>query len=154
MDALGKTDASRPVNLAQVNWCGFRTIIIREYGRIIRIWGQTLVPPAVQATLYFTIFGSLIGRRVGQMGGYDYLQFIAPGLIMMSVIQNSYANVVSSFFGAKFGKHLEEMLVAPLPNWIIVMGYVAGGVLRGLMVGAVVTIVYLIFTKLHAHHLL
>ena len=83
------------MNLAQVNWCGFKTIIIREYGRIIRIWGQTLVPPAVQTTLYFTIFGSLIGRRVGQMGGFDYMQFIAPGLIMMSVIQNSYGNVVA-----------------------------------------------------------
>jgi len=88
MDALVKTEAPPPVNLAKVNWCGFKTIIIREYGRIIRIWGQTLVPPAVQAILHFTIFGTVIGRRVGQMGGYDYKQFIAPGLIMMGVIQN------------------------------------------------------------------
>src|SRR5450432_2657670 len=131
-------------SLAGQRWVGFRTIIIREYGRIIRIWGQTLVPAAVTATLYFVIFGSLIGRRVGQIGGYDYMQYIAPGLIMMSVITNSYANAVSSFFGAKFGKHVEEMLVAPLPNWIIVLGYVSGGVLRGLMVGAVVTVVSLI----------
>lgn len=152
MDALVKTAASRPVNLAQVNWCGFRTIIIREYGRIIRIWGQTLVPPAVQATLYFTIWGSVIGRRVGQMGGYDYLQFIAPGLIMMSVIQNSYGNVVSSFFGAKFGKHIEELLVSPLPNWLIVAGYTAGGLLRGLLVGSVVTVVSLLFARLHVLH--
>ena len=97
------------------------------------------MPPAVTATLYFVIFGSLIGRRVGQMGGYDYMQYIAPGLIMMSVITNSYGNVVSSFFGAKFGKHVEELLVSPLPNWLIVSGYIAGGMMRGLLVGGVVT---------------
>ena len=95
----------------------------------------------MQATLYFTIFGGLIGRRVGPMGGFDYLQFIAPGLIMQSVIQNSYGNVVASFFGAKFGKHIEELLVSPLPNWLIVAGYVAGGLLRGLLVGSVVPVV-------------
>ena len=145
--------AAGSIDLAHIRWIGLKTIVIREYGRIIRIWGQTLVPSAVTAILYFVIFGSLIGRRVGQMGGFNYMLYIAPGLIMMSVITNSYANVVSSFFGAKFGKHVEEMLVAPLPNWIIVMGYVAGGVLRGLMVGAVVTIVSLIFTNLHVHHL-
>ena len=142
-----------PIDLGRIRWIGLKTIVIREYGRIIRIWGQTLVPSAVTAILYFVIFGSLIGRRVGQMGGFNYMQYIAPGLIMMSVITNSYANAVSSFFGAKFGKHVEEMLVAPLPNWIIVLGYVAGGVLRGLMVGAVVTTVSLIFTNLHVHHL-
>ena len=141
------------IDLARIRWIGLKTIVIREYGRIIRIWGQTLVPSAVTAILYFVIFGSLIGGRVGQMGGFSYMLYIAPGLIMMSVITNSYANAVSSFFGAKFGKHVEEMLVAPLPNWIIVLGYVAGGVLRGLMVGAVVTIVSLIFTNLHVHHL-
>ena len=115
-----------------------RPSCIREYGRIVRIWGQTIVPSAVTATLYFVIFGSLIGRRVGPMGGFDYMQYIAPGLIMMAVITNSYANVVSSFFGAKFGKHVEELLVSPLPNWIICRGYV-GGVVRGLLVGMVVT---------------
>jgi ABC-2 type transport system permease protein len=135
-------------------WIGFKTIIIREFSRIIRIWGQTIVPPAVTATLYFIIFGSLIGRRVGQVGGYDYMQFIAPGLIMMTVIQNSYGNVVSSFFGAKFGKHVEELLVAPLPNWLIVLGYVMGGVLRGFLVGSVVTIVALFFTRLAVTHIL
>ena len=129
------------------------TITIREYHRIIRIWGQTLVPSAVTSILYFVIFGSLIGRRVGQMGGFSYKEYLAPGLIMMQVITSSYANAVSSFFGAKFGKHVEEMLVAPLPNWIIVLGYVVGGVLRGLMVGVVVTIVSLIFTHLRVHHL-
>jgi len=137
---------------AKLEWVGFKTIIIREFSRIVRIWGQTVVPPAVTATLYFIIFGSLIGRRVGAMGGYDYMQFIAPGLIMMTVIQNSYANVVSSFFGAKFGKHVEELLVSPLPNWLIVTGYVGGGILRGVLVGSVVTIVSLFFTRLSAPH--
>jgi ABC-2 type transport system permease protein len=143
-----------PVHLGVIRWIGFKTIVIREYGRIIRIWGQTIVPSAVTATLYFVIFGSLIGRRVGAMGGFDYMQYIAPGLIMMAVITNSYANVVSSFFGAKFGKHLEEMLVSPLPSWVIVSGYVAGGVVRGLLVGSGVTIVSLWFAHLHVHHLL
>src|SRR5271169_435493 len=138
---------------AGTEWIGFKTIIIREFSRIVRIWGQTIVPPAVTATLYFIIFGSLIGRRVGPMGGYDYMQFIAPGLIMMSVITNSYANVVSSFFGAKFGKHLEELLVSPMPNWLILSGYVAGGVLRGMLVGSVVTIVALFFTRLAVQHI-
>jgi ABC-2 type transport system permease protein len=132
---------------------GFRTIVIREFSRIIRIWGQTIVPPAITATLYFIIFGSLIGRRIGDMGGYTYMQYIAPGLIMMSVITNSYGNVVSSFFGAKFGRHIEELLVSPLPNWLIVLGYVAGGVLRGLLVGVVVTLIALFFTHLHVEHL-
>jgi len=139
---------------AATEWIGFKTIVIREFSRIIRIWGQTIVPPAVTATLYFIIFGSLIGRRVGQVGGYDYMQFIAPGLIMMTVIQNSYGNVVSSFFGAKFGKHIEELLVSPLPNWLIVLGYVMGGVLRGFLVGSVVTIVALFFTRLAITHIL
>ena len=133
-------------------WVGFRTIVIREFSRIIRIWGQTIVPPAITATLYFIIFGSLIGRRIGDMGGFDYMQYIAPGLIMMSVITNSYGNVVSSFFGAKFGRHIEELLVSPLPNWLIVLGYVAGGVLRGLLVGLVVTVIALFFTRLHVEH--
>jgi ABC-2 type transport system permease protein len=88
------------------------------------------------------------------MGGVPYMQYIAPGLIMMAVITNSYGNVVSSFFGAKFGKHVEEMLVAPLPNWIIVLGYVGGGLVRGLLVGGAVTAVSLIFTNLHVHHAL
>jgi len=152
MDALNESMASSQVRA--LRWTGFKTIVIREYGRIIRIWGQTIVPSAVTATLYFVIFGSLIGRRVGVMGGFDYMQYIAPGLIMMSVITNSYANVVSSFFGAKFGKHLEEMLVSPLPNWLIVSGYATGGLLRGMLVGAAVTVVSLAFTHLHVHHIL
>jgi ABC-2 type transport system permease protein len=153
MPVAESTGAMPLRTLNRARWIGFSTIIIREYGRIIRIWGQTLVPSAVTATLYFVIFGSLIGRRVGQMSGFDYMQYIAPGLIMMSVITNSYGNTVSSFFGAKFGKHLEELLVSPLPNWLIVTGYVCGGVLRGMMVGVVVTTVSLIFARLPVHHL-
>jgi ABC-2 type transport system permease protein len=143
-----KAAASR----ARAEWVGFSTIIIREFNRIVRIWGQTIVPPVVTATLYFVIFGSLIGKRVGQVDGYEYMQFIAPGLIMMTVITNSYGNVVSSFFGAKFGKHLEELLVSPLPNWLILSGYVAGGMLRGLLVGFVVSLVAFFFTRLHVAH--
>jgi ABC-2 type transport system permease protein len=140
--------------LGQVRWVGFKTILLREYGRIIRIWGQTIVPSAVTSTLYFVIFGALIGKRIGPMGGVDYMQFIAPGLIMMGVITNSYSNVVSSFFGAKFSKHVEEMLVAPLPAWVIVLGYVGGGVIRGLLVGGAVTIISLLFAEIVIHHAL
>ena len=143
---------SAPVRLDVVRWIGFKTIVIREYGRIIRIWGQTIVPSVVTAVLYFAIFGSLIGRRVGSMGGFDYKQYLAPGLIMMSVITNSYGNVVASFFGAKFGKHIEEMLVSPLPNWVIVAGYATGGLVRGTLVGVAVTVVSLIFTHLQVQH--
>jgi ABC-2 type transport system permease protein len=154
MDAVVKEASAPPMNLTAVRWVGFKTIVIREYGRIIRIWGQTIVPAAVTQTLYFVIFGSLIGRRVGSMGGVDYMQFIAPGLIMMSVITNSYGNVVSSFFGAKFGKHIEELLVSPLPNWLIVAGYSVGGLVRGFLVGGAVTLVSLAFTHLPVQHIL
>lgn len=138
---------------ASVRWIGFQTIVMREFGRILRIWGQTIVPSAVTAALYFVIFGSLIGRRIGQMDGVDYMQYIAPGLIMMAVITNAYANVSSSFFGAKFQRFLEEISVSPQPNWVIIAGYVGGGVLRGLLVGLAVTIISLIFTHLPVHHL-
>jgi len=134
------------------NLVGFQTIVRREYNRIMRIWGQTLVPPAITATLYFVIFGRLIGGRIGDMSGYTYMQYIAPGLIMMTVITNSYGNVVSSFFGAKFGKHIEELLVSPLPNYLIVLGYMMGGIVRGLLVGAVVSTIALLFTHLHVAH--
>ncbi len=149
-DAVPAPDS--PKALGHARWIGFKTIIIREYGRIIRIWAQTIFPSAVTSALYFVIFGSLIGQRVGLMDGVPYMQYIAPGLIMMAVITNSYGNVVSSFFGAKFGKHVEELLVAPLPNWVIVAGYVGGGLVRGIFVGAVVTIVSLIFTRLPVYH--
>ena len=114
------------------NWVGFKTIVYKEVHRIVRIWLQTLVPPAITMSLYFVIFGNLIGRRIGEMDGFSYMDFIVPGLIMMSVITNSYGNMVSSFFGAKFGKHIEEMLVSPLPVFVILAGYVTGAVVRGL----------------------
>jgi len=129
----------------------FSTIVIKEVSRFTRIWVQTILPPAISMTLYFVIFGSLIGPRIGTMNGFDYIDYIAPGIIMMSIINNSYANVVSSFYGAKFQRHIEEMLVAPIPNFIILAGFVTGGVVRGFMVGAVVTIVALFFTDLQLH---
>ena len=131
----------------------FVTIVIKEVRRFLRIWPQTLVPPAITVTLYFVIFGSLIGSRIGPMGGFDYMQFVVPGLIMMAVIQNSYANVVSSFFGAKFQHSIEELLVSPTPNYIILLGYTIGGVARGLCVGLIVTVLSLAFSRLHVEHL-
>jgi len=139
------------MNIA-VNWVALKTIVRKEIIRVARIWIQTIVPPAITMTLYFIIFGNLIGKRIGVMGGFDYMQYIAPGLIMMSVITNSYGNVVSSFFGAKYGKHLEEMLVSPMSNATIIIGHVAGGVIRGLMVGTLVTIIALGFTSLTIEH--
>ena len=139
------------MNIA-LNLVAAKTIIRKEMVRVLRIWIQTIVPPAITMTLYFIIFGNLIGRRIGVMDGFDYMQYIAPGLIMMSVITNSYGNVVSSFFGAKFGRHVEEMLVAPMSYATIIIGHVAGGVLRGLLVGALVTVVALFFTKLQVAH--
>jgi ABC-2 type transport system permease protein len=136
----------------RVNWVGYRTIVRKEVTRILRIWGQTIVPPAITMTLYFIIFGELIGRRIGEMGGFSYMQYIVPGLVIMSVITNSYGNMVSSFFGAKFGKHIEELLISPLSNWIILAGYVTGALLRGLMVGAVVLAVSLFFTPIEVQH--
>jgi ABC-2 type transport system permease protein len=135
-----------------LNLVAIRTLIRKEITRVLRIWVQTIVPPAITMTLYFIIFGNLIGRRIGTMDGFDYMQYIAPGLIMMSVITNSYGNVVSSFFGAKFGRHIEEMLVSPMSSSAIVIGHVAGGVLRGLAVGALVTIIALFFTRLEVQH--
>ncbi|MGV6850607.1 MAG: ABC transporter permease [bacterium] len=134
-------------------WVGLKTILIKEITRILRIWPQTLVPPAITMTLYFIIFGNLIGKRIGEMGGFDYMSFIVPGLVMMAVITNSYGNMVSSFFGAKFGHHIEEILVSPLPNSMILLGYVIGAMSRGIMVGAIVTIISLFFTQLEIHNL-
>lgn len=135
-----------------LNLVAIRTLIRKEVIRVVRIWVQTIVPPAITMTLYFIIFGNLIGRRIGSMDGFDYMQYIAPGLIMMSIITNSYGNVVSSFFGAKFGRHVEEMLVSPMSNSAIIIGHVAGGVLRGLAVGALVTVIALFFTDLSVKH--
>ena len=139
------------MNIA-LNIVAMQTIVRKEVVRVLRIWIQTVVPPAITMTLYFIIFGNLIGRRIGTMDGFDYMQYIAPGLIMMSVITNSYGNVVSSFFGAKFGRHIEEMLVSPMSNATIVIGHVAGGVLRGMLVGLLVTIIALFFTRLEVQH--
>jgi ABC-2 type transport system permease protein len=136
----------------QVAWTALTTIVIKEVNRILRIWGQTLVPPAITMTLYFLIFGQLVGSRIGEMGGHRYMDFIVPGLVMMSVIQNAYANVVSSFFGSKFGRYVEELLVSPTPNIVILVGYVCGGVLRGCMVGGIVLAVSLLFTDLRVAH--
>jgi len=135
-----------------LNGVALKTLVRKEVIRVARIWIQTIVPPAITMTLYFIIFGNLIGKRIGTMGGFDYMQYIAPGLIMMSVITNSYGNVVSSFFGAKFGKHIEEMLVSPMSNATIIVGHVAGGVIRGLMVGLLVTAIALGFTNLTVEH--
>lgn len=135
-----------------LNWVALKTLVTKEFLRVIRIWIQTVVPPAITMTLYFIIFGSLIGRRIGTMEGYDYMQYIAPGLIMMSVITNSYGNVVSSFFGAKFAGHIEEMMVSPMSYGTIILGHVAGGVIRGLLVGSLVTLIALAFTRLTVVH--
>jgi len=146
------TTAGHEATVARRNWIALVTIMRREIARILRIWGQTLVPPAITMTLYFLIFGGLIGSRVGKMDGISYMDFIVPGLVMMSVIQNSYGNISSSFFGAKFGRHVEELLVSPMPNWVILGGYVAGAVLRGLMVGVIVLCIAMLFTRVRIPH--
>ena len=136
----------------RTNAIAFQTIIIKEVQRFSRIWVQTILPPVITMSLYFVIFGNLIGSRIGPMEGFSYMEYIAPGLIMMAVITNAYSNVVSSFFGAKFQRHVEELLVAPIPNALILLGFVAGGMIRGLIVGALVTVVALFFTHLSIHH--
>jgi len=130
----------------------YRTIVTKEILRFSRIWVQTILPPAITTTLYFVIFGKLIGGRIGEMDGYSYIDFIVPGLILMSVIQNSYSNVVSSFFSTKLQHYVEELLIAPVPDWVVLAGYVSGGVARGTIVGFVVTLISLLFTDLSIHH--
>lgn len=134
-------------------WIAFKAIIIKEVLRFSRIWLQTILPPAMTTGLYFVIFGGLIGPRIGEMEGFTYMEYIVPGLIMMAVITNSYANVVSSFYMAKFSHSVEEMLVSPVPNWVILAGYVGGGVARGMAVGVAVTMVSLVFSDLSIHSL-
>ena len=134
-------------------WVAFTTVLRKEVRRFTRIWLQTLVPPVITMILYFIIFGELIGSRIGQMGGFDYMAFVVPGLVMMAVINNSFGNVVSSFYSAKFTKSIEEIQVSPAPNYIVLMGYVCGGALRGLIVGVIVTVLSLFFTDLHIHNL-
>ncbi len=139
--------------ISSTNLVALYTITRREIIRIMRIWTQTLIPPVITMTLYFVIFGKLIGSRIGKIeGDFSYMQYIVPGLVMMSIINNSYINVSSSFFGAKFQRSVEEMLVAPMANWTILSGYVIGSVARGLVVGLLVLIVALFFTSLHVAH--
>ncbi len=125
-----------------------RTIVIKEIRRFLRIWVQTIFPSAITMTLYFIIMGKFIGSQINDISGYSYIEFIAPGLIMMSIITNSYANSVSSFYSAKFQRHIEEMLISPMPNYIIIIGFMLGGIARGVIVGVTVTIVALFFTRL------
>ncbi len=141
-------------NGARLQWVAFKTLVTKEIRRFMRIWTQTLIPPVITMGLYFVIFGNLIGSRIGEMGGFDYIQFVVPGLIMMSVITNSYSNVVSSFFGSKFQHFVEELLVSPVSNGVILAGFVCGGVARGLLTGFIVTLVSLFFTSLEIHNLL
>ncbi len=129
----------------------YATIVRKEVARFMRIWQQTLMPPVITTSLYFVIFGNLIGPRIGSMEGFRYMDFIVPGLILMSVITNAYSNVSSSFFGAKFQRSIEELQVSPTPNWVILAGYVTGGMVRGLLVGLVVTIVALMFSRIRLH---
>jgi len=141
------------ISKKQRHWVAFNTLVTREIRRFLRIWPQTLLPPAITMTLYFIIFGNLIGSRIGEMGGFNYMDYIVPGIIMMSVINNAYANVASSFFSAKFQNHIEELIVAPVPNYLILIGYVAGGTARGLLVGLIVTFVSLFFTSFEIQHI-
>jgi ABC-2 type transport system permease protein len=135
------------------NLVALHTVVRREIVRIMRIWTQTLIPPAITMTLYFVVFGKLIGGRIGTIqGGFSYMQYIVPGLVMMSIITNSYGNISSSFFGAKFQRSVEEMLVSPMSNWVILLGYVTGAVARGLIVGVLVLLIALFFTNLQVVH--
>lgn len=131
----------------------FKTILLKEIRRFMRIWVQTVLPPVITTTLYFIIFGNLIGQRIGTMDGLAYIDFIVPGVIMMSIITSSYANVVSSFYGSKFQRYVEELLIAPIPYWLILIGFVAGGVARGMIVGLAVTAVAMLFTDIAFHHI-
>lgn len=132
----------------------FYTLLLREILRFARIWVQTILPPMITTALYFIIFGQLIGNQIGDMQGFTYIDYIVPGLILMSVITNSYGNVVSSFYQAKYHHHVEEILVSPTPNYVIIGGYVAGGVARGFSVGIAVWLISLLFTDVNVHNVL
>lgn len=139
--------------LSNPTWIAFNTIFTREIRRFMRIWIQTLLPPAITMILYFVIFGSFIGSRVGTMQGVSFMQYIAPGLIMMSIITSSFGNVVASFFSSRYMRNVEEILVSPTPNYIILLGYILGGICRGIVVGIIITAIALFFTHLSIHHL-
>ncbi|XSG86534.1 MAG: ABC transporter permease [Methylohalobius sp. ZOD2] len=134
------------------NWIAYRTLAGKEIHRFMRIWPQTLLPPLVTTALYFLIFGALMGPRIGPMSGVSYIDYIVPGIVLMAVINHSYANVVSSFFSAKFQRHIEEMLISPMPTGVIMAGYVTGGMARGMTIGAMVLGVAVLFTDLHLAH--
>jgi ABC-2 type transport system permease protein len=138
---------------ARANYIAFKAIMVKEVLRFSRIWIQTILPPMISTALYFLIFGRLIGSQIGDMDGFHYMEYIVPGLILMAVITNSYGNVVASFYSAKFQRNVEEMLVAPVPNYLIMIGFVGGGVARGLAVGFAVTLVALFFTAIPVHSL-
>ena len=144
MPSNNPADASLDSRLRS-NFVGLQTIVIKEVTRLIRIWPQTIVPPVITTTLYFIIFGKVIGSRVGEMGGVPYMEFIVPGLVMMSVINSSYQNVVSSFFSSKFQRHVEELLISPMHNAVILLGYMAGGIARAMVIGTIVLLVSLFF---------
>jgi len=133
-------------------YIAFHTIVTKEILRFIRIWIQTVLPAGITMALYFIIFGKLIGSQIGDVKGHSYMDYIVPGIILMSVINNAYSNVVSSFYSAKFQKHVEEILVSPMPNYLVLSGFIAGGVIRGLVVGFVVLLVSLFFTDLHIYN--
>lgn len=141
------------MSMWRIQWVAFNTILHKEVRRFMRIWVQTLLPPAITMTLYFVIFGQLIGKRVGPMAGVDYMAFIVPGLIMMSVITSAYSNVSSSFFSNKFQHSVEELMVAPVHPLTLLFGYVAGGMARGIGVGFIVTLVSMYFTAFSIHNL-
>ncbi len=129
------------------SWIALYTLLRRETVRILRIWPQTLMPQLITMVLYFIIFGDVMGRKIGEMNGIPYIEYIAPGLIMMSIISSSYMNTVSTFFFAKFQRNIEEMLVSPMSNLVIILGFVGGGVVRGLLVGFLVMLVSLFFAE-------
>ena len=131
-----------------MRWIGLRTLISRECGVIVRFWSITLAPPVIMTTLYFMIFGRILGPRIGSSGGIDYIQFITPGLIVMCVVPFSYSHTATGFLGARIYRFIEEVLVAPLPGWMIMTAYVIGGTLRGLLVGAAVILTSLFFAHL------
>src|SRR3989338_10067977 len=133
-------------------WIAYQTLVRKELIRIFRIWSQTLLPPAITMTLYFLIFGQLIGSQLRNIDGFTYMQYIVPGLIMMSVITNSYIHTSSAFFSIKFQRSIEELLVSPMPNIIILLGFISGALIRSLIVAFIVTCIALLFTHLTLHH--
>jgi ABC-2 type transport system permease protein len=147
-----KTHPIKPTSIVMQRLIAFQTLIYKEIYRFVRIWPQTLLPPAITTSLYFLIFGKLIGGRIGEMGGIGYMDYIVPGVVLMAVITNAYGNVVASFYSSKFQRNIEEMLIAPIPGWLMLAGYVFGGVARGLAVGGVVMGIAALFTSLKIAH--